>query len=96
MDDLNFGPSAADLAAIESELPEWDRLAVRDYWETVIAEELGASEPVASRFAWSSMGSGERERVRRYERRTGNTVLRLVTEIADGSITSAPNTGEAA
>lgn len=38
--DLEF-PSAADLAAIEAELPEWERLRVRDYWDAVVSEELG-------------------------------------------------------
>lgn len=34
-------PSAAELADCEAELPEWDRLAVCDYWEAVVNEELG-------------------------------------------------------
>lgn len=36
-------PSAAELADCEAELPEWDRLQVRDYWEAVVDEELGES-----------------------------------------------------
>lgn len=35
-------PSPAALADCEAVLPEWDRLAVRDYWDQVIAAELGA------------------------------------------------------
>lgn len=35
-------PSPATLADCEATLPEWDRLAVRDYWDGVIAEEIGA------------------------------------------------------
>jgi hypothetical protein len=87
---------AAELAFCEAELEEWDRLEVRDYWGAVIAEELGATQHPASPFAWSEMGSGERARLRRYERRTGNTVLRLITNAADASVASAPNSGEAA
>lgn len=34
-------PSAAELADCEAELPEWDRIQVRDYWEAVVNEELG-------------------------------------------------------
>lgn len=43
MDHLNPEmPSPATLADCEATLQEWDRLAVRDYWDGVIAEELGA------------------------------------------------------
>jgi hypothetical protein len=38
-------PSAAELADCEAELPEWDRLRVRDHWDAVVSEELG-EEPV--------------------------------------------------
>ncbi len=89
-------PSPGDLAAIEGAvLPEWDRLEVRDYWDAVVAEELGAAQNPASPYAWSVMGTGERVRLRRYERRSANTVLRLVSTEADASV-SAPNLGEAA
>lgn len=70
---------AAELADCVEPLPEWDRLRVRDYWDAVVAEELGAPEPVASPETWSDLGSSERVRLRRYRRRTQNTVLRLVT-----------------
>lgn len=87
-------PSAADLASIESELPEWDRLRVRDYWDAVVAEELGAPKPAVARCDWSKLGSGERVRLRRYQRRVGNAVLRLVT--AESYALSTPERGEAA
>jgi hypothetical protein len=46
MDDRDLdGPNAAELAHCEAELPEWDRLRVRDYWEAVVSEELG-EDPV--------------------------------------------------
>lgn len=96
MDYLNAGPSAEELAMCESELPEWDRLAARDYWDAVIAEELGAPLSPASPFAWSELGPGERDRVRRYERRQEAKVLRLITSVADESAESAPDFGEAA
>ena len=87
-------PSAAELAGIEAELPEEDRLRVRDYWEAVISEELGAPERPAAPQVWSVMGSGERVRLRRYQRRAGNAVLRLVTAESDGP--SVQQGGEAA
>ncbi|WP_338602653.1 hypothetical protein [Saccharopolyspora sp. SCSIO 74807] len=87
-------PTAAELAGIEAELPEEDRLRVRDYWDAVVAEELGAPEPAASPGDWSVLRSGERTRLRRYERRAGNAVLRLVTAESDGP--SVPQDGEAA
>lgn len=40
MEDLSVDPSPAELALIEAELPEWERLAVRDYWDAVVAEEI--------------------------------------------------------
>lgn len=40
MQDPNIDPSPAELALIEAELPEWERLAVRDYWDAVLAEEM--------------------------------------------------------
>lgn len=45
MEDLSVDPSPAELALIEAELPEWERLAVRDYWDAVVAEEI-AEVPV--------------------------------------------------
>lgn len=97
MEDLDISPSAAELAATEAELPEWDRLAVRDHWEAVIAEELGAPQVPASPFAWSSLGPGEKERVRRYERREDAKVLRLITSDVDAaSVVAAPCCGEVA
>lgn len=65
-------PSAADLAAIEAELPEWDRLRVRDHWEAVIAEELDSPEPA------DELAEPEPTPLR-HRRRTDATVLRLVT-----------------
>lgn len=41
MEDLSVDPSPAELALIEAELPEWERLAVRDYWDAVVDEEIG-------------------------------------------------------
>lgn len=92
MTNFEIDPAATDLALCEAELEEWDELAVRDYWESVVAEELGAS---LSRAAEPVVGSGERVRLRRYERRTGNTVLRLITSDVDG-LASRPDAGMAA
>ncbi|GAB2657144.1 hypothetical protein GCM10027271_14620 [Saccharopolyspora gloriosae] len=75
--------SAIDLAFCEAALPEWDRLHVRDHWEAVVAEELGSPEPLVAPFVWSELGSGERVRLRRYQRRVGNSVLRLVSAAAE-------------
>ncbi len=48
MDDVDPNyPSAAELAAVEAELPEWERLRVRDYWDAVCVEEWGAPSPHA-------------------------------------------------
>ncbi|MEU6263899.1 hypothetical protein [Saccharopolyspora shandongensis] len=96
MYDPSINPSAEELAFCEAELQEWDRLTVRDYWDAVVAEELGAPQSPASPFAWSEMGPAERARLRRYERRAENTVLRLITTAADASSSSAPNSGEVA
>lgn len=40
-DPENYDLSADALAAAETELPEWDRFRVRDYWDAVVASELG-------------------------------------------------------
>lgn len=45
-DPENYDLSADALAAAETELPEWDRLRVRDHWDAVVASELG-DEPVS-------------------------------------------------
>ena len=45
MEDLSIYPLPAELALVEAELPEWERLAVRDYWDAVVAEEM-AEVPV--------------------------------------------------
>lgn len=97
-------PSPAELSDSTVELEEWDRLHVQDYWDAVITEELGAPlvndelEPpqaTTSPYEWSTLGSGERVRLRRHQRRAENTALRTVATAAD-SIVSAPNPGEAA
>ncbi|MCX2728812.1 hypothetical protein OOZ19_01030 [Saccharopolyspora sp. NFXS83] len=72
-------PSAADLASIEAALPEWDRLLVRDHWESVIAEELGAPQRPALPCGHSDVSSGDRVRARRHLRRMDNTALRRIT-----------------
>ncbi|MBK0865482.1 hypothetical protein INP57_01520 [Saccharopolyspora sp. HNM0986] len=94
MTELDMDGFPYGLADCESPLEEWERLSVRDYWEAVISEELGAPERPASPQVWSVMGSGERVRLRRYQRRAGNAVLRLVTAETDSP--SAAERGEAA
>lgn len=81
----------AELAYCEVELEEFEQEAVCSYWSQVIEEELGAVEDEVPPFAWSELGTGERALLRRRERRTGNTVLRVAA--AD---VSASNPGEAA
>ncbi|RKT84867.1 hypothetical protein SAMN05421805_10160 [Saccharopolyspora antimicrobica] len=89
--------SAEELAFCEAELPEWERLSVRDYWDAVIAEELGAQVWPASPYAWSDLGPSEQTRLRRQQRRTNNAGLRLITVVTDRTPSDmAPNLGEAA
>ncbi|TWF94424.1 hypothetical protein [Saccharopolyspora dendranthemae] len=71
----------AELANCEVELGEFEQEAVQDYWDQVIAEELGEL-PVAP-FVWSELGAGERTRLRRYERREAGAALRLITTDVD-------------
>jgi hypothetical protein len=40
-------PSAAELASAVVELPEWDRLRVRDYYQALVAAELGCRPPAS-------------------------------------------------
>ncbi|MCX2732504.1 hypothetical protein OOZ19_19875 [Saccharopolyspora sp. NFXS83] len=89
---LDFDALPEGLADCEAPLEEWDRLHVRDHWDAVVAEELGSPEPVVTPYVWSEMGSGERVRLRRYQRRAGNTVLRLVS----AEVPAAELDGEAA
>lgn len=62
-------PSPAILADCEAALPEWDRLAVRDYWDAVVAAELGS--PVSQVSAPDRAASSIRT--------AGRAVLHLVT-----------------
>ncbi|TDC94168.1 hypothetical protein E1161_08395 [Saccharopolyspora aridisoli] len=71
---------------------EFGQQAVQNYWEQVIAEELGASALPTTPFAWSELGTRERTRLRRYDRREAGATLRLITTEAD----EASNSGEAA
>ncbi len=96
-------PSPWDLAMCEADLPEWDQLRIQDYWDALITEELGAPlvsdeletpQLAVSRDEWSALGSGERARLRRLQRRSDNTALRTVTAAADA--VPAPNLGEVA
>lgn len=81
----------AELAHCEAELEEFEQGAVRYFWSRVIAEELGAVEDEIPPATWAELSPQERTLLRRRERRTGNTVLRLVT--AD---VSASKSGKAA
>lgn len=89
-------PTAAELAESVALLPEWDRLAVRDYWAELIAEELGTRVPLSARSKRPTTGSRERVRLHRSERRKEHTVLRLVTQAADTAATPAISPGTAA
>lgn len=89
MEDQTPDPlSPADLADCEAQLPEWDSLAVRDYWEAVIEAELGAPLSPGS--------SMNHPRPVRYRRSTGDTVLRLVTSAEAAPTDSALPWDEAA
>lgn len=80
MEDPNIDPSPAELALIEAELPEWERLAVRDYWDAVVGEELAAAtNSVESRY-FRDVNAGQMERGR-IRRQRGSAVLRLVTDV---------------
>lgn len=81
----------AELAFCEAELEGEELGAVRHYWSRVIAEELGAVETEVPPTAWAEMSAGERALLRRRERRTSNTTLRLVADEV-----SASQVGEAA
>lgn len=82
----------AELADCEAELDEFGQQAVQSYWDKVIAEELGASALPVAPFVWSELGSGERTRPRRYDRREAGAELRLITAEAD----AVSDSGEAA
>ena len=82
----------AELANCEAELREFEQQAVQSYWDQVIAEELGASALPVAPFVWSELGTGERTRLRRYDRREAGAELRLITAEAD----AASDSGEAA
>lgn len=89
-------PTPEELANSTALLPEWDRLAVRDYWAEVVAEELGTRQPASARSRWSAMTSRDRVRLRRSERRKEHTELRLVAQVADAAAASPPSSGTAA
>ena len=87
MEEPDLGvPSPADLAAIEAELPEWDRLRVRDHWDAVVAEELGAPEPPDAHADWSDLDTSDRVRLRRHQRRADNRTLRLITTAVESPV----------
>jgi hypothetical protein len=74
-------PSAAELASAVVALPEWDRLRVRDYYQALVAKELGCRPPA----------SQEREP----EGRTSGVVVPLFRAPAHEA-PSSPDSGEAA
>lgn len=95
MDEPHIDPSPAELALIEAELPEWERLAVRDYWDAVVAEEIGAAtESVEPLRTGMPTGPSERRRSRRVRRLVDDTALRLIAN--DRVVESCPDDGLAA
>lgn len=89
-------PTAAELAATEAELPEWECLRVQEYWAAVVDEELEAAQPVTTSYRWSVMGSGERQRHRRVSRRTESSVLRLIVDDVEAAALTAVDDEEEA
>lgn len=73
-----------ELAESVVELPEWDRLAVRDYYDALVTEVLGSKPPMSQ---WTlrhevEVPSGE--------------VLPLFTAAAEQTLSERPGSGEAA
>lgn len=93
MEDPELDLPAADLAGCEVELEEWERLRVRDYWEAVIADELGGPPLQGSCAAEPDID--EDVRLQRSERPEARTVLRRIAG-TDSSTLLPPDLGEAA
>lgn len=66
------------------ELPEWDRLAVRDYYDALVAEVLGSKPPMSQR------------EVRHEVPEPSGEVLPLFTAVTEQSASESPDSGEAA
>lgn len=81
-----YDPSAEELTAMEAELPEWDRLRVRDYFDAVIAEELGAQQSPASPYTAPDQSSVDKPSA---------VVLPLFRDVPEPG-SSTPDSGEAA
>lgn len=69
-------PEPAALAAIEADLPEEQRLTVRDYWERVIAECRHEVADAPRPTSWLVARTGEQRRIRREARRTAVAMVR--------------------
>lgn len=76
MDGMESQPDPAELAAIEAELPEEHRLAVRDYWERVIAECRKEVADAPRPTSWLLAKTGDQRRIRREARRTAVAMVR--------------------
>lgn len=73
-----------ELAESVAELPEWDRIAVRDYYDALVTEVLGSDQPTPL---------GE---VHRDVPEPSGEVLPLFAEVTEQSRSPRPGNGEAA
>jgi hypothetical protein len=71
-------PDAAELAAIEAQLPDEQRLAVRDFWEHVIAECRTEVADAPRPTSWLVASTAEQRRIRREARRAAVAAVRAL------------------
>ncbi|HEV7453581.1 MAG TPA: hypothetical protein VGO16_19840 [Pseudonocardiaceae bacterium] len=71
-------PSAAEWAAIEAELPDEQRLAVRDFWEHVIAECRAEVADAPRPTSWLVASAAEQRHIRREARRVAVAAVRAL------------------
>jgi hypothetical protein len=71
-------PDAAELAAIEAELPDDQRLAVRDYWEHIIAECRAEAADAPRPTSWLVASTAQQRHIRREARRAAVAAVRAL------------------
>lgn len=71
-------PTAAELAAMEVELPDYQRRAVQDYWERLIERCYGEVADAPQPTSWLVMSKADQRRIRREARRNAAAVVRAL------------------
>jgi hypothetical protein len=71
-------PDAAELAAIEAELPDEQRLAVREFWEHVIAECRAEVIDAPRPTSWLVTSTAQQRHIRREARRAAVAAARAL------------------